>query len=109
MFYLGHYANITLFYHVHEVNGQLYCHSHFFWLGDDNGTSKRFPLPSHSHTTGSYNLIESFNHVQFVNDLSIPSVVVFLNNYIKIESSRPYTSIILTAHDTVGLRAPPAC
>jgi hypothetical protein len=108
MFFIGHYASITLFYHTHEIDGQLYCHSHFF-LFDKDDAGKRIPLSSHSHTPDTFNLIRLFNKINFVNDLELPCVTFISNVYVKIETIRLLQSIILPAQFVVGLRAPPAC
>ena len=109
-FFLGHYANITLFYHAHEVDGKMYCHSHFFgFWGDNNGAKKQIPLPKHSHSTEELQLIQQYNDVNIVNDFTEPSVSYFKQKPTEIITKSLISSAISTFQQIVGLRAPPAC
>ena len=109
-FFLGHYANITLFYHAHEIDGKMFCHSHFFGLGDgNNSTKKQIPLPYHSHSTEDFQLIQLYNDVCFTNDFSEPSVSCFEQKPTEIEITLSILPIISTFQQIVSLRAPPAC
>ena len=109
-FFLGHYANITLFYHAHEIDGELYCHSHFFGFEDSGNSAKnQNSLPKHSHSTEAFQLVLRYNNVSFVNDFTEPSVSYFEQKPTEIAIISPISSAISTFQPIVSLRAPPAC
>jgi len=104
-FFLGHYANITLFYHTHEVDGKMYCHSHF--SGDAGKSSPKIPLPKHTHSTTAFQLIQLFNETCYVNDFVEPHTGYFEQNPVEIKQKLPVSPAISSFHPIVSLRAPP--
>lgn len=93
--YLSYQAGITMFTHVHYVNGVMVVHSH-------PSKSKK-----HSHTTGQYLLIHQLNHVQTLEasapvQLDMPELPV-----IKPEKETDTTSKQHIPHPHTHLRAPP--
>ena len=94
--YLSYEAGITMFTHVHYVNGVVVVHSH-------PSKSKK-----HSHTRGQYLLIHQLNHVQTL-EVSIPVSLnmpelyyILLKEKIQIDSKQK-VSLVYTL-----LRAPPS-
>lgn len=67
--FIGHYSNITLFYHTHTIDGVTYCHSHFYWFGKSS-TPVQFP----QHTKDQLKLIQDCNHITWNSDAEIPLV-----------------------------------
>ena len=67
--FVGHYSNITLFYHTHTIDGVTYCHSHIYWLGK-SATPIQFPL----HTKEQLKLIQDYNHITWNSDTEISQV-----------------------------------
>ena len=109
-FFLGHYANITLFYHAHEVDGKMFCHSHFFGLSNGNDSAKKkIPLPKHSHSTETYRLIQLYNDVCFANDFIEPQIDYFKQKPTEIAITFATLSKNSIFHQIVSLRAPPTC
>lgn len=56
----AYYANSTLFYHQHNVQGQYVFHSHIA-----SQSHKSQPLSDGGHTSAAIKLITALNHVQF--------------------------------------------
>lgn len=67
LFFIGHYSNITLFYHTHNIEGVTYCHSHFYWP-----TKSSIPVQLPLHTKDQLKLIQDFNHITWNSDIDIP-------------------------------------
>jgi hypothetical protein len=57
--FVGYYSGITLFYHVHIVNGQAIVHSHFYKSESDSNK----PVKKHSHPISAYDLIHQLNKI----------------------------------------------
>jgi hypothetical protein len=69
LLFLGCYSGITLFYHVHLVNGQLVAHSHFY----KGEAGNRKPVAKHTHATSAYHIISQHQKV-CVDELIISSL-----------------------------------
>jgi len=61
LLFVGYYAGITMFYHTHNVNGQLITHSHPFV----HDKSNKSPFESHSHSSSEYSLIQQLNETNW--------------------------------------------
>jgi len=68
LLFLGHYGNITLFYHTHTVDGITYTHSHFYGFGK---SANPVQLP---HTSNELQLIQELNQITWNSDISIAAV-----------------------------------
>jgi len=68
LLFLGHYGNITLFYHTHTVDGITYTHSHFYGFGKSANPTQ---LP---HTNNQLQLIQELNQITWHSDISITAV-----------------------------------
>ncbi len=68
LLFIGHYSNITLFYHTHTIDGITYCHSHFY--GFD---TKEQPVPF-SHTSSQLQFIQEINQITWNSEISIAAV-----------------------------------
>jgi len=64
--FIGHYSNITLFYHTHTIDGVTYCHSHFYWFGKSST-----PVQLPQHTKEQLKLIQDYNHITWNSDVEI--------------------------------------
>lgn len=51
-----------MFYHVHEINGKRFYHSHFY-AANNNTADSGMPVNSHSHTNNQFELIGNFNEI----------------------------------------------
>jgi len=67
--FIGHYSNITLFYHTHVIDGTTYCHSHFYWYGKSS-----IPVQIPPHTKEQLKVIKDFNNTTWNSDVDIPSI-----------------------------------
>jgi hypothetical protein len=105
LFFIGHYSNSTMFYHTHEVDGRLYCHSHFFGIKNSKGV----PIASHTHTNSQLQLIDTFNTINLTDELDFPEipVPVFRLSTIKTVELPQIPQLTPALH--LRLRAPPAC
>ncbi|MDO9635108.1 MAG: hypothetical protein Q7J05_08755 [Paludibacter sp.] len=105
LFFIGHYSNTTMFYHTHEVDGRLYCHSHFFGFKN----SKGIPVSSHSHSGNQFQLIDTFNQISLTDELDFPETPIPVLRFSDLNAIElPQTpQLIPVLH--LSLRAPPAC
>lgn len=106
LLFIGHYSNSTLFYHVHQINGKTYSHSHFFGFGKE---SKGVPVTSHNHTSNEFALIQVLNQINITDDLDAPQIPLPQLRYILLPSANSVDTGLLLAHTFFQLRAPPAC
>jgi hypothetical protein len=101
--FVGYYSSLTLFYHVHYINGRLVSHSHPCKQDKSNKT----PFESHSHSSAEY---EYFQHLTETNwneppaIFKLPVPVVFELADYKSDVSYPIVSNI---YSFIQLRAPP--
>jgi hypothetical protein len=95
-----------MFYHSHVIDGQIYCHSHFWGFNFNN---KNIPVSTHTHTTGQINLILLFNQIHLTADIDIPELVEADTNFIFILTDNRTNKILFTEPDLFRLRAPPTC
>ena len=103
--FIGYYSSITLFYHVHIVNGQAIAHSHFFKSDSDNKT----PFAKHSHPISTYDLIFQLNKINS-EELTVISPYeqpFFLSHSIIRGLIAPDT--FKSIHLSEASRAPPVC
>mgnify|MGYP007016097542 CR=1 FL=1 len=105
LFFIGHYSNSTMFYHTHEVDGRMYCHSHFF--GFKNG--KGVPVTSHTHTSNQIHLIDTFNTINLTDELDFSGIPVPAFRLSTIKTVELPQTPQLTPALHLWLRAPPAC
>ena len=103
--FLGYYAGITSFYHMHLIDGQVIVHSHPF----RNAPIKDTPYQSHQHSSESCNLIHQMNQMNWSPALFrafVPTPVCTTLRAVRL----PDTGIHLHQIDRyISLRAPPAC
>ena len=105
LFFIGHYSNSTMFFHTHEVDGRLFCHSHFFGIKK----SKGFPVTAHTHTTNQLQLIDTFNTISLTDALEIPEIPTPDINFIVLKQVGLPQKQLLNIQLNLRLRAPPAC
>lgn len=104
--FIGHYSNSTLFYHVHQINGKTYSHSHFFGFGKE---SKGVPVTSHNHTSNEFGLIQLLNQINLTDDLDTPQIPLPQVRYVLLPLENSEDADLLLAQPFFQLRAPPAC
>jgi len=61
LLFIGYYSGISLFCHIHIVNGQAIVHSHFYKTTSDNANQAK----EHSHSNTALDLIHAFNKSSF--------------------------------------------
>ncbi len=95
---LGYYSSLTMFYHVHIINGSIIAHSHPFDNNSDN---------PHSHTESECSIISVNNHTYWSNDLY--TINIEKPDFIVTEFGFDYNSpeIITKSRSSLSLRAPP--
>jgi hypothetical protein len=105
LLFIGYYSGITLFYHIHIVNGVAVVHSHFYKSESGAGT----PIKKHSHPIAAYDLIHELNKISceelvismpYQQPLLVPQPII-----------RYFVSPELFVHTRFYFpsRAPPAC
>jgi len=57
--FIGYYSCISLFYHSHIIDGVIFSHSHPY----RNSTEKKWPYPSHGHSSTTLILIKCLNEI----------------------------------------------
>ena len=67
--FIGHYSNMTLFYHTHIIDNVRYCHSHFYRISKSTNSVQ---LPVHSKE--QLKLIKEFNQFTWNSVCQIPVV-----------------------------------
>jgi hypothetical protein len=105
LFFIGHYSNSTMFYHTHEVDGQIYCHSHFFGFKNSKGV----PVASHTHTSSQFQLIDTYSQTNLTDELDFPGTPAPVFRLSTIKTVKLPQIPQLTAALHLRLRAPPAC
>lgn len=98
--FLAYWSNITLFYHVHTIDNQIYVHSHFF-----SGSASN---PTHTHTTQQFQLIAQLSLL-----LTTAAVAIIFASLLPKRSfvySVPGREVYCALSIRIpGLRAPPVC
>lgn len=100
--FLGHYGNITLFYHTHTVDGITYTHSHFYGFG------KTANPAATAHTGNQLQLIQELNQITWNSDIRIATVETPVFECLYEFRSRDLQLISLQPRHFTSLRAPPA-
>jgi hypothetical protein len=103
--FIGYYSGITLFYHIHIVNGQAIAHSHFYKSESDPVN----PVKKHSHPISAYAVIQILNKINSEElTVSMPyQQPMLMAQSIARYFARPDISIPTRFH--LPSRAPPAC
>lgn len=57
--FIGYYSSITLFYHIHIVNGVAVVHSHLYKSNSDS----KVPVKKHSHLGYTFDIIQKLSNV----------------------------------------------
>ncbi|MBP1676827.1 MAG: hypothetical protein H6Q20_1386 [Bacteroidetes bacterium] len=100
--FIIHYSNITMFYHIHVIDGVVYCHSHFYAFGSSSNA-----IPFQSHTPNQLKLIQDFNHITWnsvFSDLCISAPVLQLISELVIQNTTNFVNSVLRSY---SLRGPP--
>jgi len=104
VFFIGHYSNVTMFYHAHNINGKLYFHSHFYLFYELAGHSESSD-DSHSHTENQLNLIDLFNEITWSSDQYLPKVpphIYLMAEVLGLPKDQPYYSSDLLDYSPRG-------
>lgn len=105
LLFLGYYSGITLFYHIHIVNGQAIVHSHFYKSDSDSGK----PVNKHSHPISAYDVIHELNKI---NSEELVISMPYQQPLLVAQSiTRSFVSpdINLSTRFQLPSRAPPVC
>ena len=103
--FIGYYGGITLFYHVHIVNGQAIVHSHFYKSVANDTT----PVKKHTHPLSAYDVIHELNKM---NSEELNMVMPYQQPLRIAQSISRYcesADIIISTQFHLPSRAPPAC
>jgi len=57
--FIGYYSGVTLFFHIHIVNGQVIAHSHFYKSESGENT----PVKKHAHPSSTYVVIHQLSNI----------------------------------------------
>ena len=103
LLFMSYYISITMFYHSHNVNGQIITHSHLY----NHDKTNKNPYESHSHTSSQYNVIQHLNEANWDNSsasFQLPSPII-----INIDFCFEYSTPLVNSNDYSfpQLRAPP--
>lgn len=103
--FIGYYSGITLFYHIHIVNGQAVAHSHFYASKAEGKT----PVKKHSHPISAYDAIHELNKI---NSEELTVSMPYQQPLLVAQSIARYFArpdISIPTHFHLPSRAPPAC
>jgi hypothetical protein len=103
--FIGYYSGITLFYHIHIVNGQAVAHSHFYKSESGSGN----PVKKHSHPISAYDVIHELNKI---NSEELTITMPYQQPLLVAQSIARYFArpdISIPTHFHLPSRAPPAC
>jgi len=103
--FIGFYSGITLFYHVHIVNGQVIVHSHFY----QSDTSDKTPVKKHTHLLSAYDVIHELNKISSEELLAAMPYEQPLRIAQPISRHCESADIIISSLFHLPTRAPPAC
>jgi hypothetical protein len=102
LLFMGHYGNITLFYHTHTIDGITYTHSHFYGFGK---SANPVQLP---HSNNELQLIQELNQITWNADISIAAVETPAFQLLSEISCADLQHHSLFAPVFTSLRAPPS-
>lgn len=103
--FLGYYSGITLFYHIHIVNGLAVVHSHFYKSKSDSNN----PVKKHTHPISAYDVIHELNKI---NSEELTVSMPYQQPLLVARSIARYfasPNISIPTHFHLPSRAPPAC
>lgn len=93
--FAAYYASVTLFTHIHIVNGCTIVHSHPF--SDKN----------HSHTVDQVITIAHLSVLQTLEPVAVAEVEAMLPDHGEIECLETVSKALASVAPCIGLRAPP--
>ncbi|MCE1155914.1 MAG: hypothetical protein LWW91_07325 [Bacteroidales bacterium] len=102
LLFMGHYGNITLFYHTHTIDGITYAHSHFYGFGK---SADPVQLP---HTNNQLQLIQELNQITWHSAISIATVETPVFHLLNEFRCTELQQDSLQALPFASLRAPPS-
>lgn len=108
LIYLGYFAVVSLFVHMHVYEGVIYVHSHPYRKSQDiPNNSNKLPLETHQHTAASFFTANQLSNItsgeakSFIStDIILTSTKIFYYEY-------DVSPIIITPQRQFSLRAPP--
>lgn len=103
--FIGFYSGITLFYHVHIVNGQVIVHSHFY----KSDASDKTPVKKHTHPLSAYDVIHDLNKMSSEELLAAMPYEQPLLIAHSISRNSESADSIVSIQFRLPARAPPAC
>jgi len=96
---------MTLFYHVHVVNGQVIVHSHFY----NSNASDKTPVKKHTHPLSAYDSIQDLNKMSSEDLIMVTLYEQPLRIAQSISRQSKSAEIIISDQFHLPPRAPPAC
>ncbi len=103
--FVGFYSGITLFYHVHVINGQVIAHSHYY----KSDASDKTPVKKHTHPLSAYDVIHDLNKMSSEELLATMPYEQPLRIAHSISRNSESANIIISIQFRLPSRAPPVC
>lgn len=100
--FIGHYSNITLFYHTHTIGGITYSHSHFKGFDSSENDNQQ------THSSNELQLIHELNQITWSSEINFAALATPVFHIISEFSCPELQQNSLFAPVYADLRAPPS-
>lgn len=108
LIYLGYFAVVSLFVHMHVYEGVIYVHSHPYRKSQDiPNNSNKLPLETHQHTAASFFTLSQVSNITSGEAQSFNFTNVILNASDIFYKEYKVNAVSITPQRRYNLRAPP--
>ena len=107
LMFLGYYSSLTLFYHPHQINGQIVYHSHPYKKQSPTKTGEKH-TPAHQHNKDEFFYIQHLDKSAWDNLIAKPELPEIVNFPKELFSPELPVRPVTTVHTAICLRAPPS-
>lgn len=108
LIYLGYFAVVSLFVHMHVYEGVIYVHSHPYRKSQDiPNNSNKLPLETHQHTAASFFTANQLSNITSGEAESLNFIDVLLATTTIFYLEYKVSPLIITPLRQFSLRAPP--
>ena len=106
--YLGYFAVVSLFVHMHVYEGVIYVHSHPYRKSQDiPNNSNKLPLETHQHTAASFFTANQLSNITSGEAESLDFTNIILSSTNVFYKEYEASTILITPQRQYSLRAPP--
>lgn len=108
LIYLGYFAVVSLFVHMHVYQGVIYVHSHPYRKSQDiPNNSNKLPLETHQHTAASFFTANQLSNITSGEIQAFKFTDTILNSTNIFYLEYTVSPVITTTQRQHNLRAPP--